>query len=191
LLHQTATIASWLDVLELMPSPLPLGAFTWFCRTQPRVVKHVKKCNKHSPKKNIIANINPRAVYVAFCNEFMSLQAASLARVRTYIFRQHRTLFYVSIIFYTLVRPIFTHARHVSDLFPRICTAIIRLITFAISATEIRKCSAARPDTIPHIVACVCSTLCHHLYTTFHIVARMCSFVSKHAYATCHHSNAH
>ena len=46
------------------------------------------------------------------------------------------------------------------------------------------KCSAARPspgfDTIPHIVACVCSPLCHHLYTIFHIVAWVCSFVSKH-----------
>jgi len=46
------------------------------------------------------------------------------------------------------------------------------------------KCSAARPspcfDTIPHIVACVCSHLCRHLCTTFHIVAWVCSFVSKH-----------
>jgi len=34
------------------------------------------------------------------------------------------------------------------------------------------KCSAARPsscfDTILHIVACVCSPLCHHLYTAGH-----------------------
>jgi len=37
------------------------------------------------------------------------------------------------------------------------------------------KCSAARPSpcfgTIPHIVVCVCSPLCHHLNTIFHIVA--------------------
>jgi len=36
------------------------------------------------------------------------------------------------------------------------------------------KCSAARPSpcfgTMPHIVACVCSPLCHHLYTIFHII---------------------
>ena len=46
------------------------------------------------------------------------------------------------------------------------------------------KCSDAKPspcfDTIPHIVACLCSPLCRHLYTTFHIVAWVCSFVSKH-----------
>jgi len=36
---------------------------------------------------HIIANINPKAVYVAFCNEFMSLQAVALASVCRYIFR--------------------------------------------------------------------------------------------------------
>ena len=88
-MHQIATISSWLNVLELMLSSLALGAFTLFCMTRPCVLKHVKKCNKHNPKIHIIANINPKAVYVAFCSEFMSLQAVSLSRVRTYIFRQH------------------------------------------------------------------------------------------------------
>jgi len=45
------------------------------------------------------------------------------------------------------------------------------------------RCSAARPspcfDTMPHIVACVCSPLLHHLYTIFDIVAWVCLFVFK------------
>ena len=52
------------------------------------------------------------------------------------------------------------------------------------------KCSAASSlpcfDTMPHIVACVCSPLCHHLYTIFHIVAWVCSFVSKYLEASLH-----
>jgi len=93
-----------------MLSSLALGALTLFCMTRPCVLKHVKKCIKHIPKMHIIVNINPRAVYVAFCNEFMSLQAVALASVCRYIFRQHRLLFHETVIFYTLVRPIFTHA---------------------------------------------------------------------------------
>jgi len=42
-----------------------------------------------------------------------------------------------------------------------------------LSSIPVFCCSAARPspcfDTMPHIVACVCSPLCHHLYTIFHI----------------------
>jgi len=52
------------------------------------------------------------------------------------------------------------------------------------------KYSAARPspcfDTMPHIVAFVCSPLCHHHYNTFHITAWECSFVSKHLWASLH-----
>jgi len=53
-----------------------------------------------------------------------------------------------------------------------------------LSSLSQSNCSAARPspcfDTIPHIVTCVCSPLCRHLYTIFHIFAWVCSSVSKH-----------
>ena len=42
-----------------------------------------------------------------------------------------------------------------------------------------------------HIVACVCSPLCHHLYTIFHVVAWVCSFVSKHLQASLHGFDPH
>jgi len=52
------------------------------------------------------------------------------------------------------------------------------------------KCFVARPSscfgTMPHIIACVCSPLCHHLYTVFQIVAWVCWFVSKHLLASLH-----
>ena len=67
------------------------------------------------------------------------------------------------------------------------------LSCFAQPAHMISKKSATHPsvllqdidhDTIHHIVACVCSPLCHHLYNIFHIVAWVCSFVSKHLLAS-------
>jgi len=44
------------------------------------------------------------------------------------------------------------------------------------------KCSAARSlyDAGPHIVACVCSPLWHHLCIIFHIIAWVCTIVPKH-----------
>ena len=57
------------------------------------------------------------------------------------------------------------------------------------------KCSAARISpcfgTMPHIVACVCSPLCHHLHTISHIVTWVCSFVFKHMLASLHVFAAH
>jgi len=63
------------------------------------------------------------------------------------------------------------------------CSAPARTHDFRIFCHQ-SKYIAARPspcfNTMPHIVACVCRSLCHHLYTIFHIVAWVCSFVSKH-----------
>ena len=54
----------------------------------------------------------------------------------------------------------------------------------ALFARYLSKCSAARSSpclgTMPYIVLCVCSPLCHHLHTIFHIVAWVCIFVCKH-----------
>jgi len=54
------------------------------------------------------------------------------------------------------------------------CSALARTHDSKIFCHQ-SKCSAARPSPcfgmMPHIIACVCSPLCHHLYTIFHIVA--------------------